>query len=210
MDLCELNGADIEEVIKGIGEDKRIGKHYWYPGLGYGGSCFPKDVKEIASYAKSVGQTESLFIKIDDLNEKRIPKLMAHYDQLVGGFAGKTVAILGLSFKKNTNDTRVAPSLAVIPWLVQKGAKIRATDPKAIDEAKSLLPSEVEYFPDPYTTVQGAHVVILLVEWDEYTSLDLSKLSTLMLESKYFLDTRNQYNSTTATTAGLKYKGIGR
>ncbi len=209
-DLCELNGADIEEVIKGIGEDKRIGKHYWYPGLGYGGSCFPKDVKEIASYAKSVGQTESLFIKIDDLNEKRIPKLMAHYDQLVGGFAGKTVAILGLSFKKNTNDTRVAPSLAVIPWLVQKGAKIRATDPKAIDEAKSLLPAEVEYYPDPYTTVQGAHVVILLVEWDEYTSLDLSKLSTLMLEPKYFLDTRNQYNSTTATTAGLKYKGIGR
>lgn len=147
-DLCEANGADIQEVIRGIGEDKRIGSHYWYPGLGYGGSCFPKDVKEIAAYAHAVGESESLFIKIDDLNEKRIPKMMVKYDELVGGFSGKTVAILGLSFKKNTNDTRVAPSLQVIPWLIDRGAIVRATDPKAIEEVKPLLPSAVSYFDD--------------------------------------------------------------
>jgi UDPglucose 6-dehydrogenase len=209
-DLCEANGADIQEVIRGIGEDKRIGKHYWYPGLGYGGSCFPKDVKEIAAYAAAVGETESLFIKIDDLNEKRIPKMMAKYDKLVGGFAGKTVAVLGLSFKKNTNDTRVAPSLAVIPWLVERGATVRATDPKAISEVKPLLPSEVSYFPDAYKTIEGSHVTILLIEWDDYQNLDLKKVSETMLDPKYFIDTRNQYDSSAVTAVGLKYKGIGR
>lgn len=209
-DLCEQNGADIQEVIAGIGEDKRIGKQYWYPGLGYGGSCFPKDVKEIAAFAKSVGESESIFIKIDDLNEKRIPRIMSSYDKLVGGFSGKKVAILGLSFKKNTNDTRVAPSLKVIPWLIEKGAVIHATDPKAIEEIKPLLPSTVNYFESAYEAINGAHVVILLVEWDEYTSLDLSKLSATMQEPKYFIDTRNQYNKDLVINAGLKYQGIGR
>lgn len=209
-DLCELNGADIQEVIKGIGEDKRIGKHYWYPGLGYGGSCFPKDVKEIASYAKSVGENESIFIKIDDLNSKRIDKLMATYDQLIGGFAGKTVAVLGLSFKPNTNDTRVAPSLVVIPWLLQHKAIVKATDPKAIPEVTPLLPTTVEYCADPYSAINGANVTILLVEWDEYKSLDLAKMSASMAEPKYFFDTRNQYSKEAITSAGLKYKGVGR
>jgi UDPglucose 6-dehydrogenase len=209
-DLCEVNGADIEEVIKGIGQDKRIGTHYWYPGLGYGGSCFPKDVKEVAAYAKAVGESDSLFIKVDDINEKRIEKLMIKYDQLVGGFSGKTVAVLGLSFKKNTNDTRVAPSLKVIPWLIEQGATVKATDPKAIEEVKPLLPSSVIYESDVYLAVKDAHVVILLVEWDEYTGLDLAKISSSMLEPKYLIDTRNQYSQSSAVAAGLKYKGIGR
>lgn len=209
-DLCEKNGADIQEVISGIGADKRIGPHYWYPGLGYGGSCFPKDVKEIAAYAHAVKEPESLFIKIDDLNEKRIPKMMAQYDKLIGGFEGKTVAILGLSFKKNTNDTRVAPSLRVIPWLVDKGAQVRATDPKATEEARLLLPSSVTYFKDPYETVRGANVTILLVEWDDYQNLDLVKLAHSMTEPKYLIDTRNQYDPVAASAAGLRYKGVGR
>lgn len=209
-DLCEANGADIQEVIAGIGQDKRIGAHYWYPGLGYGGSCFPKDVKEIAAYAKSINENDSLFIKIDDLNSKRITRLMAGYDKLVGGFAGKTVSVLGLSFKPNTNDTRVAPCLEVIPWLLDHGAIVKATDPKAIEEIKPLLPPKVEYLNDVYEAVTGASVVILLVEWDEYKTLDLSKLSSLMTEPKYFIDTRNQYDSKVMQDAGLKYKGVGR
>jgi UDPglucose 6-dehydrogenase len=209
-DLCENNGADIQEVIRGIGQDKRIGSHYWYPGLGYGGSCFPKDVKEIAAFAKAVGENESMFIKIDDLNEKRIPKLMAKYDALVGGFAGKTVAVLGLSFKKNTNDTRVAPSLQVIPWLLSHGAKVVATDPKAIEEIKPLLPPEVTYVNTPEEAVSQSHALMLLVEWDEYLKLDLSKLASSMLAPKYFFDTRNQYDPTQVTSAGLSYKGVGR
>jgi len=209
-DLCEKNGADIQEVIRGIGEDKRIGSHYWYPGLGYGGSCFPKDVKEIAAYALAIGEGESLFIKIDDLNEKRIGKLMAKYDKLVGGFAGKTVAVVGLSFKKNTNDIREAPSLKVIPWLIAKGATVRATDPKAIDAVKFILPTSVLYFEDVYETIKGTNVTLLLIEWDDYKNLDLAKVSESMVAPKYLIDTRNQYDSSVAIAAGLKYKGVGR
>lgn len=209
-DLCESNGADIQEVIKGIGADRRIGPQYWYPGLGYGGSCFPKDVKEIATYAKHVGEADSLFIKIDALNEARIPRLMSKYDKLIGGFAGKTVAVLGLSFKPNTNDTRVAPSLAVVPWLIDHNAVVVATDPKAIVEVKPLLPPTVSYVADPYEAISKAHIVIVLVEWDEYKSLDLTRLSSSMSEPKYLIDTRNQYDPLTVISAGLKYIGIGR
>lgn len=209
-DLCELNGADIQEVIKGIGADSRIGAHYWYPGLGYGGSCFPKDVKEIAAYAKAVGESDSLFIKIDALNEARITRLMDRFDTLVDGFTGKTVAVLGLSFKKNTNDTRESPALKVIPYLINHGAVVRATDPKAIPEITPLLPTTVQYFDDPYTAISGSQVVILLVEWDEYINLDLAKISQSMQAPKYFIDTRNQYERESVVAAGLKYQGIGR
>lgn len=209
-DLCEMSGADIQEVIEGIGADQRIGTHYWYPGLGYGGSCFPKDVKEIASYAAAIGETDSLFVKIDALNEARIIKLMAKYDTLVGGFKGKTVAVLGLSFKKNTNDTREAPALKVIPYLESCGARVRATDPKAIKEITPLLTATVNYFDDAYTAISGANVVILLVEWDEYTQLDLAKMSQIMQSPKYFFDTRNRYDSAAVVAAGLQYKGVGR
>jgi UDPglucose 6-dehydrogenase len=198
-DLCEHNGADIEEVIRGIGEDKRIGSHYWYPGLGYGGSCFPKDVKEISAYAKTIGENESLFIAIDDLNDKRISRLMERYDKLVDGFSGKTIAILGLSFKPNTNDTREAPAGKVISWLKEHGAKVITVDPK--------VPADTT---DPYQAAIGTHAIMLLVEWDEYLKLDLAKLASTMQTPKYFFDTRNRYNPAEVESAGLQYKGIGR
>lgn len=209
-DLCEENGADVEEVIKGIGQDKRIGSHYWYPGLGYGGSCFPKDVKEIAAYARGIHEDESLFIKLDELNEKRIGKLMDRYAKLVGGFEGKTVAVLGLSFKPNTNDTRVAPALKVIPWLLKHGAIVHATDPKAIEEIKPQLPPSVEYFPDVESAVGGASAIFLLIEWEQYKNLNLESLGATMSSPKYFFDTRNLYDSAVVQAAGLQYKGIGR
>jgi len=198
-DLCEQNGADVEEVIRGMGADPRIGDHYWYPGLGYGGSCFPKDVKEIAAYARSVGESESIFIAVDDRNEKRIPRLMSKYENLVGGFKNKIVTVLGLSFKKNTNDTREAPANKVIPWLTNQGAIVRSVDPKVKAN-----------FPDPYQAANGSHIVMLLVEWDEYIELDLKRLASVMLEPKYFIDTRNQYSKKEAEAAGLKYQGVGR
>jgi UDPglucose 6-dehydrogenase len=151
-----------------------------------------------------------MFIKIDDLNEKRIPKLMVKYDGLVGGFAGKTVAILGLSFKKNTNDTRVAPALQVIPWLLDHGANVVATDPKAIEDIKPLLPAAVTYVSGPYEAINSAHVTMLLIEWDEYQNLDLTKMAQSMQDPKFFFDTRNQYDPKTVIASGLKYKGIGR
>lgn len=209
-DLCEKNGADIEEVIRGIGQDSRIGAHYWYPGLGYGGSCFPKDVKEIAAYSRAIGETDSLFIKIDELNDKRISKLMQKYDEFVGGFKDKTVAVLGLSFKPNTNDTREAPALGVIPWLAKKNATIRATDPKAIENAKKLLPQSVKYFQNPYEASKGSDIVIHLIEWEDYLDLNLEKLGKDMNNPKYFIDTRNRYEKDKIEKAGFKYKGVGR
>jgi UDPglucose 6-dehydrogenase len=198
-DLCEQNGADVTEVIKGIGADSRIGDHYWYPGLGYGGSCFPKDVKEIAAYAKHIGENESIFIAVDDRNESRISKLMEKYDKLVGGFSGKTVAVLGLSFKPNTNDTRVAPAEKVIPWLNEHGAKVVTADP--VVKAN---------FTDPYKAITNANVVMLLIEWNEFKNLDLQKISSSMQDPKYFFDTRNQYDPDKAKEAGLNYQGVGR
>ena len=112
-DLCEQNGADIEQVIRGIGADKRIGAHYWYPGLGYGGSCFPKDVKELSAYAKSVGMDDNLLVTVDHLNESRIPQLFEIFEAKIGGWQDKTISVLGLSFKPNTNDMREAPSTKV-------------------------------------------------------------------------------------------------
>ncbi len=209
-DLCEYNGADIEEVIKGIGADRRIGPHYWYPGLGYGGSCFPKDVKEIAAYAKKVGESSSLFITINNLNEARISRKLEQFKKEIGTFSGKTVAVLGLSFKKNTNDTRVAPSLEVIPWLISQDATVRATDPQAISDAKTLLPANVTYSNDAYEAAEGADIIMLLTEWDEYISLDLAKLKSAMNNSPVFIDTRNQYSAHTLVEAGFKYIGIGR
>jgi len=208
--LCEKNGADIQEVIQGIGHDKRIGSRFLRAGPAYGGSCFPKDVKEIAAYSKAIGETDSLFIKIDELNERRIPRLMDKYDQLVGGFQGKTVAIFGLSFKPNTNDVREAPALKVIPWLVEHGAKVKATDPRAIAEARPHLPNSVLYFDDPYTTAAQTDVIMLLIEWSEYLNLDLAKLSQSMKQPAYFIDTRNQYHPQTVQQHGFVYQGVGR
>lgn len=209
-DLCEKNGADIEEVIKGIGSDSRIGSHYWYPGLGYGGSCFPKDVKEIAAYSRSVGESDSLFIKIDELNEARIGRMLTSYSDQIGGFEGKTVVILGLSFKPNTNDIRESPASKVIPILLDEGAHVHATDPKAMEEAKKILPSAVKYFSSPYEAANGASVIILLIEWNEYLGLDFSKLQELMTGDKYFIDTRNQYERKAMSNSGFTYIGVGR
>lgn len=209
-DLCEYNGADIEEVIRGIGADRRIGSHYWYPGLGYGGSCFPKDVKELAHYAQSVGETNHLSQTIDLLNTTRIKQKMSQYAKKIGGFGGKTVAVLGLSFKKNTNDTREAPANYVIPWLLEQGAIVRATDPQAIAVAQQYLPQSVIYPSTVTETATGADVIILLVEWDEYQNLDFVSLKKLMTKNPVFIDTRNQYDSNVVTAAGFDYLGIGR
>ena len=164
--LCEKTGADVEEVILGLGGDKRIGSHYWYPGPGYGGSCFPKDVKELSAYASSVNEREGLFEKIDDLNERRIPNLIAKYEAGIGGLQGKVVCVLGLSFKPNTDDLREAPSTKFIPKLISLGAKIQTYDPKAMESAKRWFPKVVSYAQDAYTAAQGSDVLLLLIEWD--------------------------------------------
>ena len=207
-DLSEKNGADIQEVIEAIGFDERIGGHYWYPGLGYGGSCFPKDVKEVAAYSQAIGEGDGLFVKIDALNEARIPKVLNRWDKRVKSFNGKTIAVLGLSFKPNTSDTREAPAIKVIPILQEKGASIRAYDPRAI-KASKVLYQNVFFAQDAYDAAKGADVVMLLIEWDEFKSLDLTKLKQAM-RGNIFIDTRNQYDPEDVEKQGLTYIGIGR
>lgn len=206
--LCETSGADVEEVIQAMGPDKRIGTHYWYPGLGYGGSCFPKDVRELAAYSKSVGENQSLFIKIDDLNANRIPKIMDRFGQRINGWQHKKIAVLGLSFKPNTDDIREAPSLKVIPYLKKNLAQVTGYDPKAGELVKKAL-GELQLADSPYSAANQADAVIILIEWPELVSLDLDRLKQLM-KGNILIDTRNQYNPKQVRQSGLEYIGIGR
>lgn len=210
-DVAEKTGADVQEIIRGMGLDQRIGLHYWWPGLQYGGSCFPKDVKELAAYARIVGEGDGLFEKIDQLNEARLPKMLEKFEHGVGGWDGKTIAVLGLSFKPNTDDMREAPAVKVIPVLKQRGAIIHAYDPQAMDIAKSKLKNRVDLFaPSIYDATKGADALIILVEWDEFKSLDLSRIKKTMKPHPVFVDTRNLYDPERVREMGFKYIGIGR
>ena len=210
-DLAEKTGADVQEIIRGIGLDRRIGLHYWWPGLQYGGSCFPKDVKELSAYARRVGEGDGLFEKIDQLNEARLPKMLRKFENAVGGWKGKTLAVLGLSFKPNTDDTREAPSLRVVPIISAAGAAIQAYDPQAMDSAKRFLGDSIKmYASDPYKAAKHADAVMILVEWDEFRSLDLSRLKQQMKSHPVFIDTRNLYDPDRLRELGFTYSGIGR
>ncbi len=209
-DLCEKNGADIDEVIKAIGYDQRIGAHYWYPGFGYGGSCFPKDVKELAAYSRTVGEADNLFNKIDALNETRIAKLLDHYEKLIGGFEHKKVAVLGLSFKPNTNDMRVAPSTKVIPLLIEKGAEVVGYDPKAswlefglpqLDNFQQLKTIEA--------ALENVDVIFVLIEWPEIVQFDYGKIRQKN-KPQWLIDARNQLDIQQVQKWGFNYLAIGK
>jgi UDPglucose 6-dehydrogenase len=210
-DLCEKNNADIEEVIKAIGPDKRIGSHYWYPGFGYGGSCFPKDVSELAAYSRSVGESDNLFNKLHALNVDRIPNLMTQFGQEMGGWTGRQVAVLGLAFKPNTNDMREAPAIKTIEYLLANGTTVRAFDPQAIETAPYFIPNheKLSYHPELVTAAQGADVIMALIEWPEITSFDFSKVRVAGTE-QWFIDARNQFDSAQIEAWGFNYRGIGR
>ena len=204
--LCEHNQANIEEVIEGIGYDQRIGHHYWYPGLGYGGSCFPKDVKELAAYAKNHDETNNLMIQLDRLNEARIPSLINHWGKIVGGWENKQVAILGLSFKSNTNDTRESPASRIVPQLLSSGAKIKAYDPKAV--WKPANQQNYQQVDSIKTATAKADIILVLVEWPEIINFDYSTIK--VSKKQFMIDARNQLEPDSISQAGFSYLGIGR
>jgi len=210
-DLCEKNGADVQDVVAAIGLDSRIGPHYWYPGFGYGGSCFPKDVKELAAYSRAIGESNNLFNKIDDLNEERIPKLMQAVENKVGGWSDKTVAVLGLSFKPNTDDLRESPATKVIPLLLNKGAKVKSFDPMAswqsFFQLKALEPNHTQEKNIP-SAVKNADVIISLVEWPQITGFDFTR--TKLNKKQWFIDARNQFQPAVLKQAKYHYQGLGR
>jgi len=210
-DLCEKNGADILEVIQGMSLDQRIGAQYWYPGLGYGGSCFPKDVKELAAYSRSVGLADNLLNDLDYLNEVRIPRLFNTYKKLVGGWTGKKVAVLGLSFKPNTDDIRDAPSIKVIQLLLNEGAEVIGYDPKATENIKLFLAQteHLTYAASLDQAVKDADVIIALIEWPEIIKYDFTQHRRKDVP-QWIIDTRNQLNRQILTAAGYRYIGVGR
>ncbi len=204
--LCEKNGADINEVIEAIGYDQRIGKHYWYPGLGYGGSCFPKDVKELAAYSRSVGEDGNLLNRINEINKERIFRLLTKFGQEIGGFEHKTVALLGLSFKPNTDDMREAPSTKIIPYLSSQGAQVLSYDPMATYQNQEHDAHEQK------NTIQEAcseaDVIMAVVEWPEITGFDFTQVKAN--KKQFFIDARNQFDRQIIEAAGYTYLAIGK
>lgn len=204
--LCEKNGADIGEVIEAIGYDRRIGQHYWYPGLGYGGSCFPKDVKELAAYSRSIGEDGNLLNKVNEINNDRIFRLLNNFSKESEGFANKTVAVLGLSFKPNTDDMREAPSTKIIPFLSAEGAKVQGYDPMA--KYQTIEGDSYQACSTIEEACKNADIIMAVVEWPEIINYDFSKVRSK--DKQVFIDCRNQFKPEQIKKLGYLYLGIGK
>lgn len=208
--LCERTGADVKDVSKGMGLDKRIGSKFLHAGPGYGGSCFPKDVSALVKIFHDNGMTGRILEAVINVNNSQKSLMVGKIRSSLGGSEyGKTVAFLGLTFKPETDDMREAPSLTIIPALVNGGAAVRAADPAGIAEARKYLPREVSYFSDPYEAARGADALVLLTEWNQYRALDFRKLSEEM-NGRVFLDLKNVYNPDVVKSAGFSYSSVGR
>ncbi len=206
--LCEKVGGDIKAIAKGIGLDARIGPRFLQAGVGYGGSCFPKDVKALAQVMKSKGIDAKILTAVDEVNEQQKRSLLRKVKKLVPDLKGKCIAIWGLAFKPKTDDMREAPSLIVIRQLQEFGAKIRAFDPEAQEAAKKVLKGVV-YCKDPYSTLTGCDALVVVTEWNEFRDLDLKKIKK-MLKQPNVVDGRNIYNPQEMKRLGFNYLCVGR
>ena len=208
-DLCERVGADVQDVAKGIGLDGRIGGKFLHAGPGYGGSCFPKDCLALVRTAQEAEAPISIVEQVVRVNDARKRKMAEKVVKACGGsVAGKTLAILGLAFKPNTDDMREAPSLTIVPALQELGAEIRAFDPEGMTEAKKLLPG-IAFAADAYDAMRGADAAVLLTEWNEFRALDLERVKSL-LKTPTLIDLRNVYKPAEMAAAGFFYFSIGR
>jgi UDPglucose 6-dehydrogenase len=206
-DLCEKVGGDVQDVARGIGLDGRIGAKFLHAGPGFGGSCFPKDTLALLKTSQEVGATTRIVETVVAVNEARKTKMAEKIIEAFGGVSGKTIAVLGLTFKPNTDDMRDAPSLVIIPALQKAGATIRAYDPEGAKEAMKLL--EAELCADAYAPLQDADGVVILTEWNEFRALDLPRMKAL-LKHPLMVDLRNIYRPAIMADAGFKYVSVGR
>jgi len=206
--ICEELGADVKEVAVGMGYDKRIGPQFLDAGLGYGGSCFPKDVKALSYMAAEKGRHPQLLHAVMEINDDRRTRAVNQVQEMVGDLSGKVVGLLGLSFKPNTDDMRDAPAVTLADGLLARGAVVRAYDPVAMKVADPLLPS-VEMFDDPYSMAEGCHALMVVTDWNEFKQLDLKRVKDLMTEPVMF-DGRNIYDPEFMARVGFKYRGVGR
>ncbi len=207
--LCEEIGADIKAVAKGMGLDTRIGSRFLQAGCGYGGSCFPKDVKAIAQILEQYGFTSNLLRTVDYINERQKRSLVPKLKRFLPKLEDKTIAILGLSFKPRTDDIREAPCITVIDQLLKEYAKIRAYDPEAMDNAKKFFRKGVFFAKTAYEALEGADALIILTEWDEFREPDFEKIKQLM-KQHIIIDGRNIYDPSEMKKLGFKYFGVGR
>ena len=208
-DICEALGADVKEVAAGMGYDARIGKYFLDAGLGWGGSCFPKDVQALAYMAKEKSLETPILDSVMTVNYDRRKAAVKRTEEMLGGsLKGKTIGLLGLAFKENTDDMRDAPSIDIARELIEAGAKVRGYDPVAFDTARPHMPA-VEIMDDPYKLVKGCDAMIIVTPWNEFKQLDLEKVKNLM-KSPVIFDGRNIYEPKLMKEMGFTYRSIGR
>ncbi len=206
--LCEKIGCDVHDVAKAMGMDRRIGGKFLHPGPGFGGSCFPKDTRALASVARKFDCHSSVVDAVIEANNRQRSAMLPKIEKLLGEINGKTVAVLGLAFKPETNDMREAPSVDIIRGLLDRGAKVRAYDPVAMEEAANVLP-DVEYAADEYEAVRNADALVFVTEWNQFRALDMGRVRDLMKSPK-IADLRNIYEPSDMRELGFDYVGVGR
>ncbi|OGK17903.1 UDP-glucose 6-dehydrogenase [Candidatus Roizmanbacteria bacterium RIFCSPLOWO2_12_FULL_40_12] len=203
---CEETGADVEKVLDAVGLDNRIGRVFLYPGVGYGGSCLPKDVKALIDSGKTLGVDTSLLQEVEDINETARKNFL---QKLFENFKGKKIAVWGLSFKPNTDDIRFAPSLYILQAFLDKNLQVSVYDPVAIENVKKLFKNQLTYAKDPYEVLKEADALCILTEWNEFKQIDLKKVKGL-LKNPLVFDGRNMYDPKKMAKLGFSYFGIGR
>ena len=208
--LCEAVNADVHALARGMGLDGRIGRKFLHPGPGYGGSCFPKDTRALLRIAQEHNVSSRIVAAVMEVNEAQKARMIGKIRTALGGSeSGKTLAVLGLAFKPETDDVRDAPALSILPKLIENGVTVHAHDPRATSEAKHVLPAAVRYFDDVYSALAGVDAVVLLTEWNAYRGLHLARVRQLM-RGNVFLDLRNVYEPDTMRAAGFDYYCVGR
>lgn len=206
--LCDKIGCDVHDVSRGMGMDKRIGSKFLHPGPGYGGSCFPKDTRALSTVAKQFGADSMIVDTVIEVNERQRRAMIPKIEKLLGNFDGKKIGVLGLSFKPETDDMRESPAIDIIKDMQAKGAKVRAYDPVAMEEAEKYLPG-LEFASDEYDAIEGADILIFLTEWNQFRALDMNRVKELLATPK-IADLRNIYDPETMREMGFEYTGVGR
>lgn len=207
--ICELVGADVHMVAKGMGLDKRIGSKFLHPGPGYGGSCFPKDTLAITRIAKECGYTFKIVESVVEVNERQRHRMLEKIKAVTGPLKGKKICALGLAFKPNTDDIRESPAVDIVRLLVGEGATVRTYDPAAMEHAARVLPDGVTFCYDAYEAADGTDAVVILTEWNQFRKLDLVRIKGL-LKSPKMIDLRNVYDPLSMRVMGFEYAGVGR
>lgn len=206
--LCDAIGCDVHDVARGIGMDKRIGSKFLHPGPGYGGSCFPKDTRALTTVADQFDVETKIVDAVIEANEFQRQAMIPKIKKLVGDLDGKNIGVLGLSFKPETNDMRESPAIEIIKEMVAQGAKIKAFDPVAMEEAKECLP-DIEYAENEYDAIDGADALVIITEWNQFRALNMKEVKKL-LKSPKIADLRNIYEPEDMRKMGFEYVGVGR